>query len=968
MQVDSGVDAERMEGRVRLTTEAPGAVTGRVRFVPTLNAGSGEVMGFHRHLLADRVRTGTFIEAVRQAVQPADFVVDLGTGTGLLAVAAAQAGAATVIGIERTAVANQARALAAANNVQVKVVQCASDDVRLPRIFDVLVSECLGLAGLGGAMIGAVKRARDLWLKPGGVVIPRRVRVFAAPVEDPEADALVHCWDGVRVAGVRLDVLGAHVGHNLYIGSFTDHHLLAPPVEAYVTDLQVGPLDDAVTGGATATTTRSGTLHGWALWFEADLADGLVLRTGPLDAPTVWEQCFAPVPARRVGAGTPIGLTLRFRGRHAGLDRQPPGAEGVWIDWDTAIDGDVHRGSTEFSHETADVTQFDGSADRGGKHSPSMVPVTTRLARAMMAARVGWALPPCMEHSDTGELFMQRMQARIAEKLDADRLARYVAMRDAVRDAVRLLSTDGPSRASRAFDACAARLPDFANDPELEDLARLWLDQAWAWYDIRRGDPAAAEARLRRAMDSDTRLEQVHGYDLMHVGRIHTVHLWLRAREAAGAREAALDGANAILEYVNGFGSDLPLGTGWSREAASRIPADLAAAMSCRVASEAGAVLAGLDQESSAGALDRLPMLERLAPDVHDEIVEWSQIKRAWAQGRADDFLARAVPYLAAGRRETCLWYAVLLDLCRAGGALRPSAGHLFRADVAERSGEDPAVPRRLRREFEGLTREPPAAPWVATMPTRRFHLVYVGLPRSGVVSLFNLFRNFRAANEYAEAETVRALVNQRKGIMSPDALRDYLARRDRESALEVDAASFLHLAADMLVGLSDETRFVLPVRAPDAWFESYIGELLRVLERLGKRGKAPPTWQRDYGEMLLGRFDWEEIATPQARRACLPDMARRFLTHWARATEKMLDTLPPERTLVLRTEDLGPKRDHLAAFVEQSADALTGTAHSNASPPGPSPLAGLPEGWLAPVAAEICGAVHARALERCVQ
>ena len=278
-------------------------------------------------------------------------------------------------------------------------------------------------------------------------------------------------------------------------------------------------------------------------------------------------------------------------------------------------------------------------------------------------------------------------------------------------------------------------------------------------------------------------------------------------------------------------------------------------------------------------------------------------------------------------------------------------------------------MPRRLRREFEGLTEEPPAgAPWVATMPARRFHLVCVGLPRSGVVSLFTLFRNFRAANEYAEAETIRILVDHHRGRLSDDALRARLARRDRESALEMDAASFLHLAGDALARSSDETRFVLPVRAPDAWFESYLGELVRVHDRLRARGKTPPAWQRDYGEMLVGRFDWEEIATSEARRAHLPDVARRFLTHWAQATGKMLGTLPPERTLVLRTEDLGPMRDRLAAFVDQPGDALTGPAHSNAAPPGPSPLDGLPEGWLARAAAEICGPTHARALERCVR
>ena len=563
---------------------------------------------------------------------------------------------------------------------------------------------------------------------------------------------------------------------------------------------------------------------------------------------------------------------------------------------------------------------------------------------------------------------MQRMQALIAEKLHPDRLVRYIEMRDAVRDAVRSLKVDSPESAGKTFEACAERLPAFSDDSELYDLAQSWLDQAWAYFDIRRGAPDAAEARLCSAMETDTRLEQSHGYDLMHIGRIHTMHLWLRVQAAKGAQEAALDGANAILAYVNGFGEDLPFGAGWSKDAAARIPADLAAAMTFRIASEIGRILGRLNREESARALDRLPALERLDQKIYDEIADWAGIERAWAEGRTDEFLAKIIPYLAAGRRETCLWYAVLLDLCHAVRTLRPGAARLFCAEVAERARSDSAIPRRLSKEFERLTDRRPAVPWVPAIPARRFHLVCVGLPRSGVVSLFTLFRDFRAANEYAEAETVRKLVDYRKKSLSRDALRAYIARRDRESALEMDAASFLHLVGDLIAEMNDETRFVLPVREPAAWFESYIGELRRVLARLRARGKSPPEWQQKYGEMLMGRFDWQEIATPEARQAGMPDLARRFLTHWAQATGKMLDTLPRERTLVLRTGDLGPMRDVLAEFVGQPSGSLTGESHSNASSPGSSPLEGLPEGWLAKTAAEICGPTYSRALTRCAR
>src|SRR5262249_46548475 len=47
-------------------------------------------------MLEDRIRTSRFIHAIRRTVRPNDVVVDLGTGSGVLAVAAAQAGAKRV--------------------------------------------------------------------------------------------------------------------------------------------------------------------------------------------------------------------------------------------------------------------------------------------------------------------------------------------------------------------------------------------------------------------------------------------------------------------------------------------------------------------------------------------------------------------------------------------------------------------------------------------------------------------------------------------------------------------------------------------------------------------------------------------------------------------------------------------------------------------------------------------------------
>ena len=591
--------------------------------------------------------------------------------------------------------------------------------------------------------------------------------------------------------------------------------------------------------------------------------------------------------------------------------------------------------------------------------------VNNRLASAMVATRAGWALPQRIGAGTTGELFMLRMQAAIAENLAPNRLARYTAIRDMVRDAVRILNGGDLRGAGELLRSCFARLPELADDAEVEDLARSWIDQAQAYLEVREGNPEAAENRLRLAMDSDTRLEQIHGYELMHIGRINTVHLWLRVLAVRGEVDAALDCVNAVVAYVNGRGDELPFGEGWSRRAAARIPADLTAAMTFRVSGEAGIMLAGMDRKRSAAALARLPALQDLDPESFKEISDWVLIKRDWAEGNANAFLSRVVRYLAEGRRETPLWYAALLDFCRVAGALRPDAARAFHTEVTARAQTDAQMPRLLGKHFRQLADDGERAPWVAAAPSRRFHLLCVGLPRSGVVSLCTLFRNFHAANEYAEAETIQRILDHRRGRIDDEALRAHLRRRDGASLLEMDAASFLHLVAEPLVEIHPQAKFVLPIREPAAWFESYMRELLRVSGRFQAGGAEPPAWFGEYAELLLGRFDWREITDADARRAALPDLARRFLTHWAEAIDKLLEVLPPARTLIVRTEDLEPMRDRIAAFVGQASGTLTGAGHSNASAPGPSPLDGLPEGWLARAAADICGPTRERALQR---
>ncbi len=162
----------------------------------------------HRTMICDRVRTEAFRHAIESVVRPGDVVLDVGAGSGILSLFAARAGAACVYAVERTTVAAVAQGLAAANGVA-EIVQVFHGDVmeiELPGRVDVIVSEWLGGFGIDEGMLGPVIAARDRWLKPGGVMIPRLVTAWAALVDDRYSGEMVQFLRD-NPYGLKLDDL-----------------------------------------------------------------------------------------------------------------------------------------------------------------------------------------------------------------------------------------------------------------------------------------------------------------------------------------------------------------------------------------------------------------------------------------------------------------------------------------------------------------------------------------------------------------------------------------------------------------------------------------------------------------------------------------------------------------------------------------------------------------------------------------
>ena len=158
---------------------------------PQLNAVYGlgyDAAPVHVAMLNDRQRTGRYLEAITEVVGPEDVVVDVGTGTGVLALAAARAGARHVYAIEASDIGPIAQQMFAANGYadRMTLVRGWSTQVTLPERATVLVSEMLGNEPLGEAVLEMTLDARKRFLTPTARFVPQEISVWALPLALPE--------------------------------------------------------------------------------------------------------------------------------------------------------------------------------------------------------------------------------------------------------------------------------------------------------------------------------------------------------------------------------------------------------------------------------------------------------------------------------------------------------------------------------------------------------------------------------------------------------------------------------------------------------------------------------------------------------------------------------------------------------------------------------------------------------------
>lgn len=246
-------------------------------------------------MLRDRVRVERYHQALEAAIVPGMTVLDIGTGTGIHTLQACRSGAKHVWAIEPDPIIAVAEHVIKDNAYRDRVtfLRQQSTEVNLPQTVDIMVSDLRGVLPLYRHHLQTIIDARTRLLKPGGILIPKRDRVFVTLVNAPAAyNAHVQPWES------RPDHFNFQAAR-LYAVNCWSKAELKPEnclVESQVwADLDYSKIDTPHLKNTLVWTIEEACeVHGLGAWFTTDLYQNIGFSTAPDRAPMIYGQGFFP--------------------------------------------------------------------------------------------------------------------------------------------------------------------------------------------------------------------------------------------------------------------------------------------------------------------------------------------------------------------------------------------------------------------------------------------------------------------------------------------------------------------------------------------------------------------------------------------------------------------------------------------------------------------------------------------------
>ncbi|GAB1538560.1 hypothetical protein NUACC21_12220 [Scytonema sp. NUACC21] len=254
---------------------------------------------WHFAMLNDVERNKAFETAIKHIVRPNCTVLDIGAGSGLLAMMAARHGASVTSCEMIQPIAQMAKKIIAINGFkdQIKIVSKKSDDLvvglDLAQRADVLITETVDCGLVGEGILPIIRHARQALLTPDATIVPAKAVVKFSLLESHLVHNLNFASDATNfdVSPFNVFSTSGYFPVRLWIWP---HRLLSKPTTAFEFDFRVDSLKPRQKE-ICVQVQHNGTVHGVVFWFELDLGNGVVLSNAVNNEKSHWMQavqCF----------------------------------------------------------------------------------------------------------------------------------------------------------------------------------------------------------------------------------------------------------------------------------------------------------------------------------------------------------------------------------------------------------------------------------------------------------------------------------------------------------------------------------------------------------------------------------------------------------------------------------------------------------------------------------------------------
>jgi len=274
-------------------------------------------------MLADRVRTLTYRNAIQKYIKPDDVVLDLGTGNGILSFFAAKQKARKIYAIDHSDFIEITKKVAEHNNFHnIEFVRTHSRDFKPDEKIDVIIHEQIGDYLFNENLLENILDLKTRILKANGRIMPGKFELFLEPTCLMESARIPYIYNN-KMYGIDFSVLKDYyeILENFKPATYEQRWLDSYSIECFLcetTPLLSFDLNEIESEEdiphvfkSSKKLTKSGPLDGFCLFFNVIFDEEIFFTTSPLEINTThWGNCFFRVKRKNYFEGDMITYTL----------------------------------------------------------------------------------------------------------------------------------------------------------------------------------------------------------------------------------------------------------------------------------------------------------------------------------------------------------------------------------------------------------------------------------------------------------------------------------------------------------------------------------------------------------------------------------------------------------------------------------------------------------------------------------